>query len=123
MQARKAGYSNGATLLRPEQANAAWTEYLQEAYQATAPWPAARRHARLGFPQFVHSAAPLADCVLVEMTNDDVGSFAVAIAFLRGAAHQFNISWGVDLSLWWGAINGCVSDLPASLHRRAMARD
>ena len=119
--ARAAGFSNGATLLRPEQANTAWMDYLHEAYLATAPWPAARRHARLGFPQFLHSAAPLADCVLVELTNDDVGSFGVAVGFLRGAARQFNISWGVDLSLWWGVINGCVSDLPASLHRRVMA--
>ena len=50
--ARKAGYSNGATLLTPEEANTAWLSYLSEARNATLPWPDARRHARVGFPQF-----------------------------------------------------------------------
>ena len=26
--------------------------------------------------------------------------------------------WGVDLSLWWGPINGCVQNLNPSFHRR-----
>lgn len=121
VQARAAGYSNGATRLKPEQASAAWRQYLQSAYNAAKSLaPAARLHARLGFPQFAHSVAPFSDCHMVELTNDDVGSFGPAIAFLRGAARQFNTSFGIDLSMWWGVIDGCVADLPASLHRRAM---
>ena len=120
--ARAAGYTDGATRLKPEQASAAWREYVRDAHAAAiAHAPAARLHARLGFPQFAHSVAPFADCHLVELTNDDVGSFGPALAFLRGAARQFNTSWGIDLSMWWGVIDGCVADLPASLHRRAMA--
>ena len=61
------------------------------------------------------------DLVQVELTNDDVGSLAPALAFLRGAASQFGIRWGIDLSEWWGVIYGCVNDLPSSLHARAMA--
>ena len=69
----------------------------------------------------MHSAAPRAECVLIELTNDDVGTYGPAAAFLRGAARQFNTSWGIDLFLWWCVINGCVQNLPASLHRRVMA--
>ena len=119
--ARSAGYSNGATLMQPYEAMDAWAEYVQEAHAAIAQWPLARRHARVGWPSSVHSVAPFTDSVLVELTNDDVGSAAPAPAFARGAARQFNITWGVDLSLWWGVIHGCVQDLPASLQRRVLA--
>ena len=118
--ARSSGYSNGATQLDPREASEAWADYIAEAYAATSVWPDAQRHARVGFAGNVHSVATVADVVLVEVANDDCGSFAPTPAFLRGAARQFNISWGVDLSLWWGVIDGCVEDLPASLHRRIM---
>lgn len=120
-RARSASYTNGATRLRPEEAMEAWKEYVHEAHEAIAPWPLARRNARVGWPSSTHSVAPFADSILVELTNDDTGTLAPALPFLRGAARQYNISWGVDLSLWWGVIDGCVQDLPASLHRRVMA--
>ena len=128
--ARSAGYTNGATRLSCTAAHDAWNEYVAEAFEATAgAWAKVRRHARVGFPHSTHSVvapargatAVRADAVLVEVTNDDVGSLPPAIAFLRGAARQYGASWGVDLSLWWGVIDGCVEDLPASLHRRTMA--
>ena len=118
---RAAGFSNGATVLRPEDAMRGWTEYVAEANVAIDQWSTAQRHARIGFPSSAHSVAPFAECVLGELTNDDVGSLAPALAFLRGAARQYNTTFGIDLSLWWGVINGCVQDLPTSLHRRAMA--
>ena len=57
---------------------------------------------------------------MLERDNDDVGSLTVGMAWLRGAAAQHGTAWGIDLSLWWGVINGCVQDLPASLHLRTM---
>jgi hypothetical protein len=36
--------------------------------------------------------------------------------FHHGSRH--GCDWGVDLSLWWGAINGCVQNLNPSFHRR-----
>jgi hypothetical protein len=134
--ARDAGYTNGATKLTAEEAMEAWLSYATEAYENTLDWPSVARHARPGFPSSAHSLAPFADVLLIERTNDDVGSLAPSLAFLRGAARQFSSGsggdddnqkkmkkkkeWGVDLSLWWGVINGCVEDLPASTHRRAM---
>ena len=40
------------------------------------------------------------------------------IAFARGACAQYGCNWGVDLSLWWGPIDGCVQNLNPSFHRR-----
>ena len=120
--ARSAGYTNGATRLQPAEAQFAWRDYLQEAYNVSRSyWPLAQTRARVGYPHSTHAAARLADVVMIELLNDDVGTLAPSLAHLRGAGHQFNATWGVDFSLWWGAINGCVQNLPASLHRRAMA--
>ena len=118
--ARASGYSNGATNLSPSQAQEAWEKYLQEAFKTTSPYPNIQRHSRVGFPQNTHSVAPTTDVVMVEVANDDVGTLPPALVFLRGAATQYGIKWGVDLSLWWGVINGCVEDLPSSLHTRTM---
>jgi hypothetical protein len=57
-------------------------------------------------------------CTLLERANDDVEDLTTGIAFCRGAARQYGRDWGIDLSLWWGPIYGCVQDLPASYHRR-----
>jgi hypothetical protein len=118
--ARASGYSSGATRLTPTQAQSAWKGYVQEAYTTTSPYPKIRRHARVGYPQSTHSVAPTTNLVLVEVANDDVGTLPPALMFLRGAATQFDIQWGVDLSLWWGVISACVEDLPSSLHVRTM---
>ena len=130
-QARAAGYTNGATKLTTTEAMKWWVSYIEEAWGNTQTWPRVQRHARAGFPATLHSLAPYADLLLVERTNDDVGSLAPSLAFLRGAARQYSSeskeasaaqskAWGVDFSLWWGVINGCVHDLPASTHRRSM---
>ena len=77
----------------------------------------------MGFPGNTHSVAPFCDIILVERANDDVGSYATSIPFLRGAATQFNIKFGIDLSLWWGVIDGCVgssNSMPGKLHERIM---
>lgn len=118
--ARASGYSNGATNLPPSQAQRSWDSYLQEAFATISPYPKIQRHSRVGFPQNTHSVASTTDVVMVEVANDDVGTLPPALAFLRGAATQYGIQWGVDLSLWWGVINGCVEDLPFSLHTRTM---
>jgi hypothetical protein len=120
--ARKAGFTDGRARLTGEQAAAAVADYVREATGVLSAWPRVRRQARVGYPGSAHAVAPWVDAVLVERTNDDVGSLMPALAYARGAARQYNLSggWGVDLSLWWGVIDGCVSDLPASLFRRAM---
>ena len=50
--------------------------------------------------------------------NDDVDDLQTAIAFARGASKQYGCKWGIDLSLWWGVIHGCVQNLEPSFHRR-----
>ena len=128
--ARAAGYSNGATRLTPAEADAGWRAYAKTASDtAKTTGPGARLHARPGFPSSAHALAPHADLLLLERANDDIGSLAPGIAFMRGAARQYDLAgdvpgarkaWGIDLSLWWGVINGCVQDLPASFHRRVL---
>lgn len=58
------------------------------------------------------------DCLMVERTNDDVEDIQTGVAFTRGAARQYGRQWGVDISLWWGPIFGCVQDMEYSFHRR-----
>ena len=115
---RAAGFSNGATKLKPSQAHDAWSAYLAEANQPLVAWPGVQRHARVGFPHNAHSVMRTSKLVMAEVANDDCGTLASTLPFLRGAARQFNKTWGVDTSRWWGVINGCVQNLPASLHRR-----
>jgi hypothetical protein len=123
--ARKSIVETGAQL-EPATVLALWEDYLGAAYNATARHVLSRRqlthrNAKFGFPSSAHSIAKSgANTLVLERTNDDVGSLAVGLAFLRGAAAQYGINWGVDLSLWWGVVGGCVQDLPASLHTRAL---
>ena len=65
-------------------------------------------------------AAQGLDCIMVERANDDVEDLQTGIAFARGAARQFGCKWGLDFSLWWGVISGCVQDLPALYHKRSL---
>jgi hypothetical protein len=72
-----------------------------------------------GYSQTAHIFAQHGlDCVIVERTNDDVEDLHTAVAFARGASKQFDCQWGIDISLWWGPIYGCVQDMDASFHRR-----
>lgn len=104
------------------QAFGLWTEHVAEVWKLVEPWQrqGVEVWGRVGFPSSAHSVARLGvDALLVERANDDLGDLQPAIAFVRGAAHQFGLQgWGVDLSLWWGAISGCAGDLPASFFRR-----
>jgi hypothetical protein len=120
--ARSLNYTNGRSRLNPSEAYAAWKEYIVEAYNRTVPFDRLfERHARIGFPSNAHSVAMVSDVVLVERANDDVGSYATSIPFVRGAARQFRKRWGMDLSLWWGVIDGCVgSQYPGKLHERML---
>ena len=83
------------------------------------PYAAVTRWARVGFAPSAHPVAALGvDCVLIEHANDDVEDLQTGIAFARGAARQYGCQSGIDFSLWWGVIYGCVQDLPASYHKR-----
>ena len=51
--------------------------------------------------------------------NDDIADLQTAIIYERGSAKQYNKTWGIDLSLWWGVISGCVTHLfNQSFHKR-----
>ncbi len=86
---------------------------VANAHRGTEKW------GRPGYASGVHLlAAQGLDCILVERANDDVEDLQTAIAFARGAARQFGCKWGIDFSLWWGVIYGCVHNLPALFHKR-----
>ena len=75
--------------------------------------------AQVGFGEYSHSyALRNIDLILIERANDDIGDLNTAIAFARGAARQYGISWGIDLSWWWGVVYSGVNNMPASYHRR-----
>ena len=121
-------------------ASALWNTHLAVAASEAAPWVAkgVELWGRVGFSMSTHSLARVAgvNVVLVERANDDIGDLLPAVAFARGAAAQFAPrrrenesgsagsssggvrSWGIDMSQWWGPINGCVLQLPALYHRR-----
>lgn len=73
-----------------------------------------------GFANTAHILArqPEIDMLTIERANDDVDDLQTGISFFRGAARQYGKQWGVDLSLWWGCIYGCVQDLPYLYHKR-----
>lgn len=123
-RARDASYTNGRSRLTPASAGDAWTAYVARAYQATLPFRPdnIRRHARVGFPSNAHAVAPYADVVLVERANDDVGSYATSVPFVRGAARQFNVTWGVDLSLWYVRSTFVRRDVRTTMASYATAR-
>lgn len=73
-----------------------------------------------GFANTAHILAKQSeiDLLSIERANDDVDDLQTGIAFFRGASRQYKKMWGIDLSLWWGAINGCIQDLPNLYHKR-----
>lgn len=82
-------------------------------------FPSVKKIGAFGFSFSAHMYAKAGcDCLIIERTNDDVDDFQTGIAFSRGAAKQYKKQWGVDFSLWWGPIFGCVAELPALYHKR-----
>ena len=120
--ARSSGYSNGVTLLSPTNLSSMWSEYVDEALDAISEWPSVHKIVRFGFPTTAHSLAKQAkpEILLIERVNDDIGSLFPAISYIRGASKQFGVDFGIDLSVWWGVINGCVTKFPSSVHARAL---
>lgn len=115
------GFPQDLLRKKPGSHREAWN--LFNSYLETALKPAQQFHGELwGICGYAASAHPFAahgiHRVLVERANDDVEDLPTAVAFARGAAHQYGRTWGLDLSLWWGPIYGCTHDLPASLFRR-----
>jgi hypothetical protein len=75
--------------------------------------------AQVGFAEQVHAHfARGVSLALIERANDDIGDLDTALAFARGAARQYNASFGIDLSWWWGVLYSGVNRLPGSYHRR-----
>ena len=95
------------------------TQHLQEAHQTAAGYHPVQKWGVAGYAPSCHAfAASGLDCVIIERANDDVEDLLTGLSFCRGAASQYNISWGVDISLWWGPIYGCIQALPDNYHRR-----
>lgn len=102
-----------------EAAKALFDAYIAEAMEAANQHRDVERWGRPGYASGVHPlAAQGLDCIMVERANDDVEDLQTGIAFARGAARQFGCKWGIDYSLWWGVIHGCVHDFPALFHKR-----
>ncbi len=96
-----------------------WNAYLDVAMQHAVKAPNVEAWGVCGYAPTAHSyAAHGVECIIVERANDDIEDLQTAVAFARGAARQYGVRWGIDLSLWWGPIYGCVHDLPASLYKR-----
>ena len=75
--------------------------------------------AQVGFAEQAHAHfARGASLALIERANDDIGDLSTALAFARGAARQFNGTFGIDLSWWWGVLYSGVNRLPSAYHRR-----
>ncbi len=100
-------------------AYALFKKRIDEALEATRPYPGVRLWARAGFAPSLHPfAASGAETILIERTNDDVEDLQTGIAFARGAAHQYGCGWGVDFSQWWGPVYGLDVDHSAAYFRR-----
>lgn len=102
-------------------AAALWDRHVAEGMAEIGMHDAPRKWGRLGFVSGLHRLASQGlDAVLVERANDDVSDLQTGIAFARGAARQHGCRWGIDLSLWWGVINGCVEGLPGAYHKACL---
>ncbi|MBN2569798.1 MAG: hypothetical protein JXB42_10260 [Deltaproteobacteria bacterium] len=94
-------------------------EHLKKAHLVASSYPELLKWGICGFATSTHSFASHGlDWLILERANDDVDDLQTGIAFARGAASQYSCKWGLDLSLWWGVINGCIQNLPASFHKR-----
>ncbi len=94
--------------------------YLRKSIAATEKQGNLPHWAVAGFANTAHVLAkqPEIDLLTVERANDDVDDLQTGISFFRGAGKQYSKQWGVDLSLWWGGIYGCVQNLPTLYHKR-----
>ena len=100
-------------------AKALFDAYIAEAMEVADKYRTVQRWGRSGYASGLHTLAALGlDCILVERANDDVEDLQTGVAFARGAARQFGCTWGIDFSLWWGVIYGCVHNLPTRFHKR-----
>lgn len=124
MEDDSAGVGFSAEFLRTppkthEEAMGMFDAYLATAMEEATKFPDVRRWAMAGFAGTSHHYARHgAEGIIVERANDDIEDLQTAIAFARGAARQFGCEWGIDLSLWWGVIYGCVQDFSPSLYTR-----
>lgn len=124
MEDDSAGVGFSAAYLRTPprshvEAKTMFDNYLESAMKERQAFLDVRCWAMAGFAGTAHHYARHgADCIIIERANDDVEDLQTAIAFARGAAHQFTCEWGIDLSLWWGVIYGCVQHLNPSLYTR-----
>lgn len=124
MEDDSAGVGFSARLLREKPrthaaAKQLWNRYLAEAMMSVREHPELKVWGMVGYARSAHDYARHGvDTIIVERSNDDIEDLQTAIAFARGAARQFGKSWGIDLSLWWGVIYGCVPDLDPSLYTR-----
>ena len=101
-------------------AHAQFDAYLQRAQVlALALAPGTPLVAQVGFAEQAHAHfARGVGLAIIERANDDIADLGTALAFARGAARQYNGSFGVDLSWWWGVLYSGVNRLPSSYHRR-----
>ena len=96
-------------------------KHLDQVLMTAHQFPGVHLWGLCGYASGVHALARKGmECVILERANDDVEDLQTGIAFTRGAAKQFGCEWGIDFSLWWGVIYGCIQDLPSSFHRRQM---
>lgn len=103
------------------QAKAIFDGHIQSAMQEAERYKALPLWGVFGYAASAHRFAEYGlDCLMVERTNDDVEDIQTGVAFTRGAARQYGRQWGVDISLWWGPIYGCVQDMEYSFHRRTL---
>ena len=122
-----AGVGHSQEILRAKpkthaEAAAMLQRHLDEAIAETKPFGNIKRWSVCGYAGTAHHFArqPEIDLVTVERANDDIEDLQTGIAFCRGAGRQYRKLWGIDLSLWWGVINGCINDLPTSFHKRQL---
>ena len=91
--------------------------YLGEAREEWSRWHDGPVWGLAGFGGSAHAYARAGmQALMVERANDDCDDLQTGLAFARGAARQHGIDWGVDLSLWWGPIHGCIEQMPAHYH-------
>ena len=101
------------------QARALLQKRLWSGMSEATPYPNVTKWGMFGYASSAHDFAKAGlDCIINERANDDVDDLQTGIAFSRGAAAQFGKQWGIDLSVWWGPIYGCVHQLPSTYHRR-----
>ncbi len=92
---------------------------IKETMDVGRQFPGVHLYGRCGYASGAHYFAEGGvEAILVERSNDDVEDLQTGIAFARGAARQYGITWGVDFSQWWGPVYGCHVERCADYFRR-----